>query len=543
MQLMAGRTLSAAAHGAFRQLQAMTTPPPPTTPSERPPPDLDSNGTPEELAESADGQQLLFQYIPSWLTSFLLHVSVILLLALIPILAPRKETLNLTAGVAGPAVETPTEIVLDPLENLADTLDQPTAIEVDDPTLEPLTEAPKIENLSEAFSMNNIVNPADIGFDSSANPLSAPVSGNELAARKEAGRSEAARRAGATAASEECVALGLQWLAAHQLPDGSWNFNHQIGPGNRSSPNPGQYDDCPLGATGMCLMAFLGNGQTHLEGDYKEVVSKGLNYLVTNQRRINEFSGSMMDPNGQAGMYSHGLATIALAEAYSMTKDPGLRDPAQAAINFIAFFQDPTGGGWRYSPKQTGDLSVTGWILMALKSGLMADLEVHRNTSKRAVKFLDAVSFDSGARYGYRAGNKDPTANMTAVGLLCRMYMGWKREHPSLERGVGYLFRAGPAIGERTNMYFNYYAAQVLRQYGGDEWAKWNQEMRDFLVQTQSREGATKGSWFFDSGTDSGPAAGGRIYCTAMSVMTLEVYYRFLPIYRDAAVEEEFPLE
>ncbi len=487
----------------------------------------------------------LFQYVPSWLTSFVMHVTIILLLTLVTNLVPTKEPVNLVAGDAGESVETDSDINMDPLGDFNETLEKQSAIDVSQPSLVPITDAPEIGSISDLNVASDILNTAEMGMEASGNAFSAalPSGGNEFSGRSDAGRGAKARNAGANDATEGAVALGLKWLANHQLPDGSWNFNHQVGPGDRSSPNPGQFDDCPIAATSMCLMAFLGNGQTHREGDYKELVGKGLNYLVKNQRRVNETCGSLLDSDGRSSMYAHGLATIVLCEAYGMTKDTGLHDPAQAAINYIAFAQDPTGGGWRYRPKETGDLSVAGWQLMALKSGLMSDLEVSRITTKRSVKFLDAVSHASSSKYGYRAGNQDSSPNMTAVGLLCRMYMGWKHDHPALRKGVEYLAKRGPEIGDSTNMYYNYYAAQVLRQYGGDGWTEWNKLMRDHLVKELSREGVTKGSWYFKGGADYGPEAGGRIYCTAMAVMTLEVYYRFLPIYRDAAMEEEFPLD
>lgn len=515
----------------------------PAAPQSDPPPN-DPGGAAELLEDDEPPAPLLFRYIPSWFTSFILHVTVVILLALVPVLVQKKETINLVAGDVGPAVENVAEINIDPLEDMSDALDQQTAVDVSDPNLQPMTEAMPLEEVSENVALSEIFDSGETGIESADQLMATAVGhGSEFSGRVERGNSDAAKRAGATAATEECVALGLQWLAAHQLPDGSWNYNHQIGPGNRSSPNPGQYDDCPIAATAMCLMAFLGNGQTHQEGEYKAVVSQGLNYLMKNQRRVNEFAGSLVDANQQAGMYSHGLATIALAEAYGMTKDPHLHDAAQAALEFVEFAQDSSGGGWRYSPKETGDLSVSGWILMGIKSGLMSDLEIDRRTTRLANRFLNDVSHDSGARYCYRKGNKDHRPTMTAVGLLCRMYTGWKREHPAMADGVRYLAERKPVIGESTDMYYNYYAAQVLRQYGGPEWVEWNKLMAGFLVQTQSREGPTKGSWYFESGTDYGPATGGRIYCTAMSVMTLEVYYRFLPIYRDAAMEDEFPLD
>ncbi len=498
-----------------------------------------------EGTEEESSSLWLFQYVPSWLTSFVMHVTVIVLLALIPILTTTKEQVNLVSGEAGPAAETDSEINKDPLGDFDEMMQKQSAIDVSQPSFDPLTDAPEIGSISDLNVASDILNTAAMVMEASGTAFSAasPSGGNEFSGRIEAGRGAAARNAGANDPSEGAVALGLKWLANHQLPDGSWNFNHQVGPGDRSSPNPGQFDDCPIAATSMCLMAFLGNGQTHREGDYKELVSKGLNYLVKNQRRVNETCGSLLDRDGRSSMYAHGLATIVLCEAYGMTKDTGLHDPAQAAINYIAFAQDPIGGGWRYAPKETGDLSVSGWQLMALKSGLMSELEVSRITTKRSVKFLDAVSHASSSKYGYRAGNQESSPNMTSVGLLCRMYMGWKHDHPALRKGIEYLAKRGPEIGDSTNMYYNYYAAQVLRQYGGDDWTEWNKLMRDYLVKTQSREDVTKGSWYFNGGADYGPEAGGRIYCTAMAVMTLEVYYRFLPIYRDTAMEEEFPLD
>ena len=293
----------------------------------------------------------------------------------------------------------------------------------------------------------------------------------------------------------------------------------------------------------MALLAFLGNGQTHFEGDYKRNVYEGLSYLLNKQEMIDQYNGKLMDNNYLGGMYAHGLASIALAEAYAMTKDPNLRGPAQAAINFIVYAQDPNGGGWRYRPKMPGDLSVFGWQLMALKSANMAGLQVPKRTISRATKFLNNASHESGGKYGYLVGNKDPSLSMTGVGLLCRMYMGWKKENPAMERGCKYLASRGPIVGDQTWMYHNYYATQVMRQYGGDEWPIWNKQMRDFLVESQAREGTSKGSWYFKPGIDSGCTHGGRLYCTTMSVMTLEVYYRFLPIYRDAAADDEFPLD
>jgi len=101
------------------------------------------------------------------------------------------------------------------------------------------------------------------------------------------------------------------------------------------------------------------------------------------------------------------------------------------------FAQDPVGGGWRYEPRQAGDTSAVGWQLMALKSGHMAYLRVDPKTIQGATHFLDTVGTDSGSYYGYTDPGRDQ--GTTAVGLLCRMYLGWKKDNPSLQRGIDYL--------------------------------------------------------------------------------------------------------
>ena len=69
-------------------------------------------------------------------------------------------------------------------------------------------------------------------------------------------------------------------------------------------------------------------------------------------------------------MYAHALATLALCEAYGMTKDPKIGDAAQRAVNFIEAAQNRSTGGWRYVPGDPtgGDTSVLGWQMMALRS-------------------------------------------------------------------------------------------------------------------------------------------------------------------------------
>ncbi|HTN73663.1 MAG TPA: prenyltransferase/squalene oxidase repeat-containing protein, partial [Pirellulaceae bacterium] len=355
------------------------------------------------------------------------------------------------------------------------------------------------------------------------------VGATGITGRGAAERGKLVNANGGSDGSEVAVARALKWLALHQRPDGSWNFDHRNGP---CKTNPGGLTNGLNGATGLALLPFLGAGQTHKEGDYKANMKAGLAYLVRSMKVKN---GNMGDLTDGGTMYTHGICSIVLCEAYAMTNDKDLMIPAQAALNYIVYAQDPVGGGWRYAAKQPGDTSAVGWQLMALKSGHMAYLNVPPATIKGASVFLDSVQADSGSGYGYT--NVGDAPGTTSVGLLSRMYLGWKKDNAALQRGVARLSKAGPS---KTNMYYNYYATQIMRHNGGDEWKKWNDVMRDQYVNSQAKAGAETGSWYIPG--DHGSERGGRIYCTAMATMVLEVYYRHMPIYGKAAAEDDFPL-
>lgn len=333
---------------------------------------------------------------------------------------------------------------------------------------------------------------------------------------------------GGTKESEEAVMRGLRWLAAHQRDDGSWHFNHTTGGGCQYCSHPGNHGSA-VAATGLALLPFLGAGHTHARGEFTETVRKGLDFLKK-RMILTPLGGDLQDG---ITLYAQGIATLALCEAYALTGDRELDKPCREAITFIVNAQDKNGGGWRYFPGQVGDTTVTGWMLMALKSGQLSYMPIPPDVQKKAWKFLDSVQDDSGAAYGYQGPDRDhPT--MTAIGLLCRMYGGWPRRHPSLMRGIRTLSKKGPSPHD---LYFNYYAAQVLRHYGGEEWIAWNEVLREQLIRTQSKEGHESGSWYFK---DKHGDQGGRLYNTAMAVLTLEVYYRYLPIYGANVLGDDF---
>lgn len=350
----------------------------------------------------------------------------------------------------------------------------------------------------------------------------------DFAGRTPAGRRILAKAFGGTAESEEAVEAGLDWLERHQNADGSWSFNHVRHDCDETCTEPGMLVEGTVAATAMAMLCFAGAGYTHEVGPYQEEMNRGLTFLKRHLAQSAKEGDMRQVLVGPSGMYSQGLATMVLTELHGMTLDDEIGPAARSCVQFVLDAQSPS-GGWRYVPRsRMGDTSVSGWEVMALTSARMSRIQVPRRHWRQVERFLDSVDLDGGAYYGYMTPQKRPST--TAIGLLCRMYMGWKRENRALKKGVAFLGELGPA---REDMYYNYYATQVMHHWGGDEWRRWNAVMREELVGTQAKLGHSKGSW---SPRDRHGRFGGRHYMTCLALLTLEVYYRHLPLYQDRAV-------
>ena len=353
-------------------------------------------------------------------------------------------------------------------------------------------------------------------------------SGGGFASRRPDVRRQLAALTGATPASEAAVEKGLKWLAAHQREDGSWSLQHTHAEcGDACLPNSSM--DCLTAATGLALLCFLGAGHSHTDGDYQQVVLRGVDWLAA-QSREGDLRTSLKHavPEGRSAMYAHGIAAMALCEAYGLTHDRTLIQTCEQSIEFIAQSQDPVGGGWRYSPGEPGDTSVVGWQVMALVSARLSGLKVPDQVRERVVRFLQNVHLPSTGEFGYTDKRRGTVAT-TAIGNLCTLYLHSSVDRVSQQRVDQLLGSQDP---KRNNEYSNYYVSLVLHHLGGEHWRAWNSACRDTLVATQVRYGHATGSW---DPINKWGSSGGRLYSTCMNVLTLEVYYRHLPLYADDA--------
>lgn len=401
------------------------------------------------------------------------------------------------------------------------------------------------------------------------------------------------RKGDVTKESEDAVERGLEWLARHQLPDGGWAFDLTAKDSsghagsckcsNSTSTSGGtsyvrKLHPSRMAATAIAILPFLGSGYTHTEsGPYQKTVASGLRYLeyhaITKEDGV-DFRDGFADDGAS---YVQALAVLACCEAYEMTKDENLKPLAEGGLLFIENSQ-LRDGGWRYASvgdsmfhdTVDGDLSVSGWQMLALKSGISAGFAVPVSVAYRFGNFLDLVKDDAGRSYRYQPKTKEDVSKRwgtTAVGVLMREYLGEEpgdnpQKKNDLDRGADQITKwisladshwqdvrkeaqSGRVKNRKVvyvkdgrliyNLYFAYYAALALRHYGGKNWEDSFPKLRDMLVGSQTRSAALSldqcedGSWLF---YDPYMNDGGRLLNTSLAILILETPYRYLPMYR-----------
>jgi hypothetical protein len=293
--------------------------------------------------------------------------------------------------------------------------------------------------------------------------------------------------------------------------------------------------------TGLALLAFLGDGNTTREGTYKEVVARGIAWLKDQQDPESGLIGRRI---GHQYMYGHAIATLAVCEAYYFSKSPLIKKVAQPAIDLITRARNDY-AAWRYDmvPNGANDTSVTGWMVFALKSAEEGKLEVDPQAFVGALGWIDGVTDQANGRVGYDSMGSwssrithlndqfpsDRSEAMTAVGLLCRIFMGQTPEKdPILAKHADLMLRRLPEwdpANKSSDFYYWYYGTYAMYQLGGQHyWEPWRKAMEKAVVSTQCKDGDKRGSW---DPIDPWGFAGGRVYSTALMTLCLEVYFRY----------------
>jgi len=457
-------------------------------------------------------------HTPAWVASALLHLALFGILVQVTVISKRAED----RAVYSVSIADSTGKEL--LDEGSKDLERP-------PTIEPVIDPAK-------FEWDETQTDADAPFEnvelSSDLPRLISLYGN-FGARSQGGRAEASRTGGATKASESCVELALEWLARHQDSDGAWRAGgysqHCI------AAAPCKTVASPLttvdsGLTGLATLAYLGAGYTDVRGRFSHNVHAALQYLLKMQQDSGFFGPkSGKDPD----IYNHAICSLAVCEAYGMTQKLSYRRAAEKAIAYSLKVQH-VDGGWGYMRRQIGqfrsDVSVTGWQAMALKSAQMAGLTVPASTWRSLVAYVDSASDDKGCA-GYTSAKEFVTPmnpSTLAVGLLCRQFAPKGADSKMAAELTDLLVGILPTPANEGFFYYGYYGSLSLYQYGGPKWDRWNTHIREKLVSLQERQGCAAGSW--DPGSKRWALWAGRIYSTAMAALTLEVYYRYLPIHR-----------
>ncbi len=470
---------------------------PPIHPIEPPPMQLERS---VDESTHEDTEEGTWFRLPAWSVSLIVHVVAIVLLACIP-LVKKVSIPFIIAGTSG-TNEEPVPFEISNLKNDSlSLLDAALPTEVSIASVVPLEqlEPPKPAEFGQGINL--------------AEPAMA------LSGRDGSLKSTLLAAYGGTPGTEDAVKAGLAWLAKQQRNDGGWSLT---GPYAQ-----GAIQENRIAATAMAVLAFAGAGNTHRSGEYQANVDKGLRFLLKEQDDDGFFSEDAPD---RQQMYAQAQASIAVCELLAMTNDNELRKPAQRAVEFAEQSQGRE-GGWRYQPREDSDTSVTGWFVMALMSGRAAGLSTNPKVLNGVERFLDSVQSEDGTQYAYTSfSRRTPSFAMTAEALLCREYLGWKRDDLRLVEGCRMLCDQliTTEVKDRS-FYYWYYATQTLHHFGGDPWRIWNESMREALPKLQTKDGKDRGSW--SPQNDDHVSSGGRLYSTCFSIYCLEVYYRHLPLY------------
>lgn len=329
-------------------------------------------------------------------------------------------------------------------------------------------------------------------------------------------RKELVQELGGSKETEAAVNRSLSYLAGNQQSDGRWTRYS-----TERSPRRKRADSHDVALTALTALSFLASDHTpNKPGPHQQTIRRALDFLEQSQT---------LEGDGRSGgsMYDQALSTIALAEAALMTGDERYRQAALRGAKFIVRCQSLHGGGWRYYPLQAGDMSVTGWQIMALHSASALGFEIPPANLAALRRFLDSVSDPQHRILASYLPGQPPTPTMTAQAVFSRLLLGQKLTDEQIRIASTFVTQTMPGEGEKDFYHF-YCVSLMLMQVQNESWQKWNSAMRPYLLKLQRSSDQGLGSWDLDKKWST---EGGRAYTTALATLTLQVYYRYLPMY------------
>ncbi|MDD5260717.1 MAG: terpene cyclase/mutase family protein [Methylacidiphilales bacterium] len=337
-----------------------------------------------------------------------------------------------------------------------------------------------------------------------------------MSARSGEQRAEAMSRSGGKEASEQAVLNALRWLQKVQNPNGTWG------------------ERWPGAMTGLATLCYLGHGETPMTSrEFGSTVEKAINALLDAGAK-NEGNMTLRgkDFGDNESTYEHAIATYALCEAYTMTKDERLAPVVTKAVGYILKGQGPDGGWvYRYTKAVPSDTSVSGWQIQALKAAKLTGLPIDGipDALDKAMKNLDRVYNPKTGAYGYHVPT-DRAYSLTGVGVLCKVF--WQENIDGSIRQSIKEIMAGPPVKydlPTCNLYAWYYHTQACFMVGGGAWAKWNRMFQDEIDRSQDADGSWPPNPKSKEGLTTADTVDGSLYRTCLCTLMLEVYYRYLP--------------
>lgn len=497
------------------------------------------DGAEEEIHFAPDTMPIWVRKAPPWVISVIVHAGVILL-------ATQLTYAEYSTGPKGAFIAARQKKEQDYDEKLDRSFQKTPKIEferdVEHPIIMLEEEVEITKDIPKGTDLNNLSNK---NLDGQSVVDAYGVGGGAAGAYGQRWGKGSLIHEGGSPGTERAVLAGLQWLVRHQDEDGRWNSDDFSQNCTKGKCDDAGFEYWDGGVTGLALLAFLGAGHTHRHGKFRTTVRKALTWLKKDQQQGGDLDGAFGYEEVEPGrpkeewIYNHAICTMALCEAYAVSRDFTLKKHAQRAVDFCIRAQNPS-FGWRYGVRSgDNDTSVTGWMVLALKAAKTADLNVPKEAFLGARSWFDRATSQSGVT-GYRAPDGsssflpmqqdkyEPVPCMTAVAVLCRIFTGQKKSEEVIKKGERELLDSLPYWPKEdtrsVNMYYWYYATYAMFQLGGRSWREWNKMMQMTLLPTQRQGGDEDGSW--DAVGEWG-IAGGRVYSTAINVLTLEIYYRY----------------